>query len=154
MYNYAPKNYNCPICLGIKGIENSDSYLKKSDLVYRDKFISVFVNSFFIGNNPGHVIVVPNDHYENLFDMPKKILHKLFEISQKIAVAMKAAYKCKGITLLQNNEPSGGQHAFHFHLHIFPRYKDDQLHSFMDKKRLTTPKERLPYAEKLKQFLK
>ena len=32
---------------------------------------------------------------------------------------------CEGITVQQNNERSGGQHALHYHLHIIPRYRSD-----------------------------
>ena len=56
----APKNYKCPICLGVKGIESEDTLLKKSDLVYKDDLVSVFINSFWIKTVEAHVIVVPN----------------------------------------------------------------------------------------------
>lgn len=48
MYNHAPENYKCPICLSVKGIENEDTLLKQADLVYKDDLVSVFINSFWI----------------------------------------------------------------------------------------------------------
>lgn len=151
MHNHAPNNYKCPICLGVKGIENEDTLLKQADLVYKDELVSVYINSFWIDTAKGHVIVVPNDHYENLYELPPEVGHRVFDVSQKIALAMKKAYKCDGTTLRQNNEPAGNQHAFHYHLHIFPRYDGDLYNENMTKKSiLSKPEERLEYVAKLK----
>ena len=73
MKSHAPKNYKCPICLGVKGVENDDTLLKQADLIFRDNLVSVFINSFWIPTREGHVIVVPNEHYENIFDLPDMV---------------------------------------------------------------------------------
>lgn len=154
MHSHAPQDYKCPICLGVQGVENEDTLLKRADLVYKDDLVSVFVNSFWIKTVEGHVIVVPNEHFENIYDMPKKIGHRIFDISKKVALAIKIAYKCDGITLRQNNEPAGNQHAFHYHLHIFPRYDNDEFNIGLTKKSiLSNPEERIDYVNKLKQVL-
>lgn len=155
MFNHAPTNYICPICLGIKGIENEQTLLKKADLVYQDKHFSAFINSFWIGKNDGHVIIVPNEHIENIYDLSTELGQKIFEIIQRIALAMKATYLCDGITLRQNNEPAGDQHAFHFHLHIFPRYENDDFNQQLAlKSRLSDPNDRIKFSELLKNYLK
>lgn len=154
MFNHAQTNYKCPICLGISGIESDVTLLKQGDLVYKDETTSVFINSFFIGKNEGHLIVVPNSHYEHIYDIPPDVLHNVMDTVKKLAEVMKEAYQCEGITLLQNNEPAGGQHAFHFHLHIFPRYTDDKIYDHMMNKRLATPEERKKFAEKIKRYIK
>jgi histidine triad (HIT) family protein len=154
MYNHAPQDYVCPICLGINGIENEQTLIRQSDIVLKNDFITAFISSFFIGQNNGHVVIVPNQHFENIYDIPLEDAHAIFDASQKIALALKEAYKCEGITILQNNEPAGNQHAFHYHMHVFPRYANDNLHENMMNKKLTTPEERLPFAEKLKEALK
>lgn len=154
MHNHAPAGYKCPICLGVKGVENEDTLLKQVDFVYKDKVVSAFINSFWIGKNEGHVIIVPNDHFENLYEVPTEVGHHIFETSKKIALAMKNTYNCDGITLRQNNEPAGDQHAFHYHLHIFPRYTDDDFNKKLaEKSRLSDPSERLKYVEKIKKYL-
>ena len=155
MYGHTPQDYKCPICLGILGIENDDTLLKQADLVFKDDLVSVFINSFWVGRNEGHVIVVPNEHFENLYDIPKEVGYRIFEVSQKMSLALKQAYHCDGITLRQNNEPAGDQHAFHYHLHVFPRYTDDQFNQKLtEKSRLSDPARRIVYAEKLKSVLK
>jgi len=154
MFNHAPKSYVCPICLSIQGIENKDTLLKQADLIYKDDLVSVYINSFWIDTAKRHVIVVPNDHYENLYGMPSKVGHRIFDISKKIAIAMRNAYKCDGITTRQNNEPAGDQHAFHFHFHIFPRYDGDSFNENMVKESiLSRPEERLEYVAKLQAVL-
>lgn len=134
MPEHAPIGYKCPICLGINGEESEGTLLKESDIVYQDEEVMAFVNSFFIEGNEGHVIVVPKDHYENLYSLPDNIGHKIFDISKKIAVAMKAVYNCDGTTIKQNNEPAGDQHAFHYHLHIYPRYVGDAFNQNVTQK--------------------
>jgi len=53
----------------------------------------------------------------------------------------------------QHNEPDGGQDVWHFHVHVFPRYKDDKLYQNHDKKRYVDKKDRQQYVNKLKEFL-
>ena len=112
------------------------------------------VNSKFIGNNPGHVIVVPNEHYENIYDLPKAIAHRIFDVAQQVSFALKKTRKCDGIMTIQNNEPASGQHAFHFHFHIFPRFDGDRLHENMNNARVSLPEERLSYASDLREYFK
>src|SRR3990167_7973867 len=102
----APADYKCPICLGIQGSDSPDTLIKATDFVYEDDLVTAFINSFFMGKNAGHVIVVPKKHFENIYTLPAEYGHRVFEVSQKIALAMKAGYKCDGITTRQNNEPA------------------------------------------------
>jgi histidine triad (HIT) family protein len=48
-------------------------------------------------------------------------------VARKVAKAMQADLHCDGINLLQNNGEAAGQTVFHFHMHLIPRYKDDQF---------------------------
>ena len=154
MHNRAGINYICPICLGVGGIENNDTLLKQDDLVYRDDLVSVWINSFWIGRNEGHLIIVPNIHYKNIYDLPSEVGHRISDVSQKMSIALKEAYQCDGVTLRQNNEPAGDQHAFHYHLHVFPRYENDEFNQRLaEKSRLSDPSERIPYVQKLKEYL-
>lgn len=153
MHNHAPTDYFCPVCLGIKGEVSDKTLLLPQDIIYKDDICTTFINSFWFKNNPGHVIVVPNEHYENIYDLPDDLGAHIFSVAHEIAIKMREIYGCDGITLLQNNEPVGGQHAFHYHLHIFPRYEGDDLHKHMDNKQLADPVQRLIYANKLRASL-
>lgn len=100
----APENYTCPICLGVKGLEAQDTLMRQTDVVYKDDLVTGFINSFFVGRNTGHVIIVPNEHYESIYTLPVRVGHRIFDVAQKVSLAMKKAYACDGITTRQNNE--------------------------------------------------
>ena len=143
----APKDYVCPICLGVQRIESGKTLMKPSDIVFSDELVTVFINSFFMGGNAGHAIVVPNEHFESIYDLPEHINHKIADVAKNIAIGLKSAYDCDGITIRQNNEPAGDQHAFHYHLHA----TYNAIHP--SEKRLAEPKERASYAVKLSEAL-
>lgn len=153
-YNHAPRDYKCPICLGVREIENEDTLLKQGDLVYKDDLVSVFINSFWIETVEGHLIVVPNKHYENIYEVSDEVGHRIFEVIKKMSHALKEACRCDGVTTRQNNEPAGDQHAFHYHHHIFPRYEADKFNeNIANKSILSDPSKRIEYAKKIKNVL-
>ena len=120
-----PGDYDCPVCRGLRGGDGSAELIHASDIVGQDELVAAAVCTHFLPGNPGHVIVVPVRHYENLYAMPLPELHACIDMAQAVALAMKARYGAAGITLRQNNEPAGSQTAFHFHLHVIPRYEGD-----------------------------
>lgn len=152
MYNNAPKDYKCPLCLTAEGIENENTMAKQADIFYKDDLVFAMINSKFVGNNPGHIIIVPLDHYENIYDIPRKIAHRISDVAQKISIALKEIRKCDGITTLQNNEPAGGQHAFHYHFHVFPRFDGDELHKHMLETWVATEAEKKPFSDALRKY--
>jgi histidine triad (HIT) family protein len=153
MFNHAPDNYRCPFCMLAAGIEDEKLHTLEQDVVLRDEFVLAFIASHWWANNPGHVLIISRIHYENIYDLPTEAGIKIFEASQRMAVAMKRAYNCDGISTRQHNEPAGNQDVWHYHLHIFPRYVDDRLYLNHESRRLTTPQERSFYAEKLRKAL-
>jgi histidine triad (HIT) family protein len=146
----APDGYICPICAGLHQ-DVSETHITPDDIVYTDDLATALINSFFQRGNEGHVIVVPNTHYESTYDLPREEGHRIFDVAQKIARAMKLAYSTDGITLRQNNEPAGDQHAFHYHLHAYPRYEGDSYNEATAQDRyLANARERADYAKKLR----
>jgi histidine triad (HIT) family protein len=73
------------------------------------------------------VLVLPKSPARNILDADPAILGKLIGRVQKIAVAVKSALAADGITILQYNEPAGGQIVFHLHFHVLPRWKGVDL---------------------------
>lgn len=61
-------------------------------------------------------------------------------------------YKCDGVSSRQHNEPCGNQDVWHYHLHVFPRYKDDNL--YLTNRELSKPEERIEYADRLKDYFR
>jgi len=111
------------------------------------------VSSYFIETCEGHLIVGSNKHYENIYDIPEDVGSDVFKIARKMFSVMRKAYDSNGVTTLQNNEPAGRQHAFHYHLHLFSWYKNDDLYTHMMSQRETTLEERLNYVNKLRKEL-
>ncbi len=152
MHNHSPANYICPLCLAINGIENDKTMMKQNDIILKDDLAMIAINSKFVPKNPGHVIVVPIKHYENIYDIPELELSHIMKLAKKVAIAIKEVRKCDGIMLSQNNEPASDQHAFHFHLHVYPRFDGDNIHSNLLNAIVSTPEERIVFASQLKTY--
>lgn len=73
----------------------------------------------------GHAIILPKEHFRNIFDLDENYTKEALVVAQKIAGAMKEVLNCDGLNILQNNEEVAGQTVFHFHIHLIPRYKND-----------------------------
>lgn len=75
----------------------------------------------------GHVIIIPKKHAANIFELEEEEVAKVFPIAKKIATALMKTYNCDGINVLQNNGEAAGQTVFHLHVHVVPRYYDDDV---------------------------
>lgn len=92
----------------------------------------------------GHALILPKEHADNLFELPDETAGKAMILAKKIATRMKDVLKCDGLNIVQNNGETAGQTVMHYHLHVIPRYKDDNQHI------LWNPTE--PSAEELKEI--
>jgi histidine triad (HIT) family protein len=150
MKKHAPHGYVCPFC-ALAGDERGEGLLSTPrDIICRNENVLAFVASHWWEKNPGHAIVAPVRHYENLYELPDEVGAQIFAMSRRIAIAMKVGYRCDGVSTRQHNEPAGNQEIWHFHLHVFPRYLNDDLYRTDGQKRLTTPGEREPFAATLR----
>lgn len=148
MYNHAKEGYICPFCLLVQGIENEHNAIKQTDLVFQNDKVTAFIGLRSWPNNPGHVLIIPSEHYENIYDLPINISTEIQQTVRAISLAMKAAYLCDGVILIQRNEPAGGQRAWHYHLHVIPRYQNDNWD--INQRQPYPPDVRAEYARKLK----
>ncbi len=73
----------------------------------------------------GHALILPRDHYANLYELPDETAGEVMKLAKKMAVQMTERLGCEGLNLVQNNGELAGQTVFHFHMHLIPRYKDD-----------------------------
>ena len=73
----------------------------------------------------GHALILPKNHFANLFEIPEDIEAKAFVLAQKMATKMKKVFDCDGFNIVQNNGTTAGQTVFHFHIHLIPRYDND-----------------------------
>lgn len=121
--------------------------------MHQDHWLTAFIAPRWWPNNEGHVLIIPNEHYENLYDLPREYAHRIQDLAQAIAIAFKLVYHCHGISTRQHNEPAGNQDVWHYHLHVFPRYEGDNLYHSPRCREMAPAKKRHEYAEKLKRFL-
>ncbi|WP_344235314.1 HIT family protein [Kribbella hippodromi] len=124
----------------------------QQDIVLRTAGAMAFVASRWWPNNRGHVLVVPDEHHENLYDLPPRYGHAVHDAVRAIAIAIRHTYGCDGVSTRQHNEPAGYQDAWHYHVHVFPRYKDDNLYNTRHLARPATRDEREPYARRLRAY--
>lgn len=151
MYNHAPAGYICPFCSLIQGIENEHVYSVQDDIIYRDDFVMAFIGSHQWPNNHGNTLVIPNTHFENIFELPTRYAADIHRVAKMIAAAMKAVYACDGVSTRQHNEPAGNQDVWHYHLHVTPRYKDDQF--YMTHQEFMPAEQRATLASELRRYL-
>lgn len=91
--------------------------------VYEDDLIKVFMDI-----NPiteGHMLIVPKNHYTDIKDIPIDIITHCQEIAKKLFIKLKEKLNVDGLSLTQNNEY--GQEIKHYHLHLIPRYVNDNI---------------------------
>jgi histidine triad (HIT) family protein len=150
MYNHEPENYDCPFCRLIAGTQ--DHLTRQRDVVLRTDGALAFVASWWWPNNRGHVLVVPTGHHENLYDLPPDSGHAVHDVVREVAVAIRGTYGCDGVSTRQHNEPAGYQSAWHYHVHVFPRYDGDELYATRRLSEPATPEEREPYVRRLRDY--
>lgn len=152
MYNHAPKNYQCPFCKIVLWIKDHFVDTTKEEIIYKDDFITAFISSLSYPNNKWHILIIPNRHFENLYNLPNYLSNHIHKLERKIAILLKDLYKCDWITIRQNNEPAWEQDVWHYHIHIIPRYKNDNL--WESKLEKVSLEERLYYADKFRNRIK
>ena len=73
----------------------------------------------------GHALILPKDHYANLYEIDDEVAGRAFQLAKKMVIKMTEILGCDGYNIVQNNGEAAGQTVFHFHMHLIPRYKDD-----------------------------
>ena len=97
-----------------------------SNTIYEDDSFRVILD---LGPaTKGHALVLPKNHYADLFEIPEDVLADAAKVAKKVAGTMKEKLSCDGLNLVQNNGEEAGQTVMHFHLHIIPRYANDGQH--------------------------
>ena len=73
----------------------------------------------------GHALILPKEHYADIYELPSDLAGRAFILAKKIAAHNTTVLKADGFNIVQNNGETAGQTVFHFHLHLIPRFKDD-----------------------------
>jgi histidine triad (HIT) family protein len=77
--------------------------------------------------NEGHALVIPKEHWEDIYAIPPELLAATVQTVQKIARAVNQTLNPDGINMVQANGKGAAQSVLHFHMHILPRRVGDEL---------------------------
>ena len=110
------KDENCIFCK----LANGDI---PTATVYEDEYLRAIMDA--APANKGHIIILPKSHAANIYELEDEYVSRAFVLAKKLAVALKKLTGCDGVNILQNNGEAAGQTIFHFHVHVIPRFKDD-----------------------------
>jgi histidine triad (HIT) family protein len=154
MFNHAPADYRCPFCAVARGDFTDDFPLTRpEDVIVRTKLATALICYGTWPNNAGNALVVPNQHFENIYDLPLEYATEIHRLARAIALAMKSEYGCSGVSTRQHNEPDGYQDVWHFHTHVIPRYRHDFLYPLYHLPRKMSDQQRAGFASQLRGFL-
>lgn len=110
------KDENCIFCK----LANGDI---PTATVYEDEYLRAIMDA--APANKGHIIILPKSHAADIYELEDEYVSRAFVLAKKLAVALKKLTGCDGVNILQNNGGAAGQTIFHFHVHVIPRFKDD-----------------------------
>ena len=94
-----------------------------SATVYEDESTLAFLD--LRQSNEGHVLVVPRNHIEQIYDLDEDTASSLAGTVCRVARAVRRVYAPEGLSIWQSNGPAAFQEVPHVHWHVFPRYTDD-----------------------------
>ncbi len=85
----------------------------------------------------GHSLILPKEHYKNIYEIADDTAAKVLPLAKKIATLMTEKLGADGFNIVQNNNEVAGQTVFHFHVHLIPRYNDDNQSLVMKPQEMT-----------------
>lgn len=110
---------DCIFCKLANGVFPTNS-------IYEDEDFNVILD---LGPaTKGHALILPKEHYKNLYELPEETAAKVFVLAKKLATEMTDKLGADGFNIVQNNNEIAGQTVFHFHMHLIPRYEGDGQH--------------------------
>ena len=113
-----PDHDDCPFC----AITAGDA---PASMLHEDERSVAFLD---IGPaSEGHALVVPREHSVGLADLPEETGGHLFRVAQRVAAALREALDPDGVNLFLADGEAAGQEVFHVHIHVLPRYEDDDV---------------------------
>ena len=107
---------NCIFCKLANGVF-------PTNYIYEDEDFKVILDAS--PATKGHALILPKEHYANMYEIEDENLEKAEKLAKKIIAHETKVLGCDGYNVVQNNGEVAGQTVFHFHMHLIPRYKED-----------------------------
>ncbi|MCL4336683.1 MAG: HIT family protein [Candidatus Thermoplasmatota archaeon] len=98
---------------------------RKASIIYENNNVLAFMDIAPV--EPGHVLVVPREHYVNILDIDEWSYLEVHRVAKQLSPAIIRAVGGEAVNIGQNNGACANQRVFHYHLHIIPRFCDRRL---------------------------
>ncbi len=92
--------------------------------LYEDDEVLAFLDISQV--TKGHALVVSKKHFDNFLTTPQEIMHKVMDVAQRIGQVQIKILGARGVNILTNCYPASGQTVVHFHVHVIPRYNENE----------------------------
>lgn len=109
------------MCLFCKIINNEIPSYK----IYEDEKFLAFLD--ISQATVGHTLIVPKKHYANIFELDDEAAQEILLVVKKISLLLKEKLGISDVNIINNSGKLAGQTVDHFHIHIVPRYPNDDL---------------------------
>ncbi|ROU00092.1 HIT family protein [Marinobacter sp. R17] len=107
---------SCPFCAVTKNLEHRS--LPSNELAH------IRPDGFPVSD--GHLLIVPNRHTANWFDLTAAEQHAIMELVEQGKHWLEERYQPDGYNIGMNCGTAAGQTVLHMHCHLIPRYAGDQ----------------------------
>ncbi len=151
--SHAPRGYNCPFCALIDGRNAAGLRADEADVVERSAHTTTLVANTRWPANPVMLLVVPDDHHENIYTLPDQTAAELAAAARRAAIACRVALGADGVTVRQHNEPASHQTVWHLYLQVIPRWHGDRLYERHAEQGEHPAQERAEFADRLRAAL-
>lgn len=91
--------------------------------IYEDEQVMAFLDISQV--TKGHTLIIPKKHVESLLDCDDEILVHMSKVAKMLANRITERTQAKGMNILSNIHEIAGQSVPHFHIHLIPRYQND-----------------------------
>lgn len=120
-----------------------------ASVVYEDESVIAFMDAFPV--NPGHLLVIPRAHAPQLADLDPELGGEIFQVAMQMASRIReSGIRCEGINLVLADGKTAGQEVFHVHLHVIPRFHDDNFSMSSKTRRCPSREELDDSAERIR----
>lgn len=91
--------------------------------VYEDEIVLAFLD--ISQASKGHTLVVPKKHYANMLECDEEVLAHLYKVANRLGNLITNRLGALGMNILTNVNEVAGQTVKHFHVHLLPRYNEE-----------------------------
>jgi len=121
-YAYVVSSNKSPACPFCEAFQRSDD--RNTGVMYRAQHCFIIINTF--PYTSGHVMIVPNQHLDELIKLPRETAQEMMALAQRMEGVLREVYQPDGINLGINvGKAAGAGVAGHIHMHVLPRWVAD-----------------------------